>query len=120
MFVQKECHQYFSGASREDGCYKPLRPSRILTSEMLVKDVTRTFEEEFIKPFSVNTDNTKLFVLSSGISVPDNFATSMLVIKKQGERLTKTFQSERIYSKTTPFHAPIKRLKKKFFEILMF
>ena len=100
-----------AGASHEDGCYKPLQPSRFLKSETLVKEVIRTFEEEFITPFSVNMDSTKLFMLSSGVPVADDVAISMLSIKKEGERLAKTFQSERICSKTTLFHAPIKRLK---------
>ena len=50
-------------------------------------------------------------MLSSGLPVADNVAISMLSIKKEGERLAKTFQSERIYSKVTPGHAPIKKLK---------
>ena len=104
-------HKKMAGVSHEDGCYKPLRPCRVLKSETLVKDVIRTFKEEFINPFSVNTDNKKLFVLSSGLPVADDVAISMLSIKKEGERLAKTFQSERIYSKATPGHAPIKKLK---------
>ena len=99
-----------AGVSRKNGCCKQLRPSRVLKSETLVKDVITTFEEVFINRFSVNTDSSKLFVLSSGVPVADNVAISMLSIKKEGERLVKTFQSKRIYSKTIPFHAPIKRL----------
>ena len=90
-----------AGVSHEDGCYKPLQPSRVLKSETLVKEVIRTFEEEFINPFSVNMDSTKLFMLSSGVPVADDVAISVLSIKKEGERLAKTFQSERICSKTT-------------------
>ena len=97
--------------SREDGCYKLLRSSRVMKSETLVKEVIRTFKEEFISHFSVNTDSTKLFVLSSVVPVADDVAISMLSFKREGERLAKTFQSGRIYSKTTLFHAPIKMLK---------
>ena len=63
--------------SREDGCYKPLRTSRVLKSETLVREVIRTFEEEFINSFSVNTDSTKLFVSSSGVSVADAIAREL-------------------------------------------
>lgn len=59
-----------------------------------------------IKSVSVNTDNMKLFVICSGVSVADDVTISMLFIKKEGERLAKTFESERIYSKTTLFHVP--------------
>ena len=86
-----------AGVSYEDGCYKPLQPSRVQKSEALVKKVIRTFEEEFINPFTVHTDSSKLFVLSSGVPVADDVAMSMLSIKKEGERLAKTFQSKRIY-----------------------
>ena len=99
-----------AGVSREDGCCKQLRPSRVLKPETLVKEVITTFEEVFINPFSVNTESSKLFVLSSGVPVADDVAISMLSIKKEGERLAKTFQSKRIYGKTIPFHAPIKQL----------
>ena len=86
-----------AGVSYEDGCYKPLQPSRVQKSEALVKKVIRTFEEEFINPFSVHMDSSKLFVLSSGVPVADDVAMSMLSIKKEGERLAKTFPSKRIY-----------------------
>ena len=66
--------------SREDGCYKLLRLSRVLKSEILVKEVIRTFEEEFISLFSVNTNYSKLFVLRSGLPVVDDAAISMLSI----------------------------------------
>ena len=59
-----------------------------------------------INPFSVNTDSMKLFVICSGVSVADDVMISMLFFKKGGERLAKTFESERIYSKTTLFHVP--------------
>ena len=100
-----------AGCRHEDGCYKPLPPSIVLKSETLIKEVIKKFEEEVINPFSVNTDNTKLFVLSSGVPVADDVVVSMLPIKKKGERLAKTFQSERIHNKVTPLNAPIKRLK---------
>ena len=66
--------------SGEDGCYKLLRLSRVLKSEILVKEVIRTFEEEFISLFSVNTNYSKLFVLRSGLPVVDDAAISMLSI----------------------------------------
>ena len=81
------------------------------TTATSIKEVIRKIEEEVINSFSVNTDRTKLFVLSSGVPVADDVVISMLSIKKQGERLAKTFQSERIHNKVTPLNAPIKTLK---------
>ena len=64
--------------SHEYGCYKPMQPSRVLRPEMLVKDVIRTFEEEFINPFNVISGSTKAFVLSSGVPVADDVAISII------------------------------------------
>ena len=64
-----------------------MRPYRVLKFETLVKEVIRTFEKELINPFSVNTDSTNLFVWSSGVTVADDVAISMLSVKMEGERL---------------------------------
>ena len=82
-----------------------------MKSETLVKELVSTFKEKLINPFNVKTDSTKLFVLRSVVPVTDHIAISMLPIKKKGKTLAKTFQRKTIYSKTTLFHALIKKLK---------
>ena len=46
--------------------YKPLRPSQILRSEEMVKNVVSILSNEYTNPFGSDLDKYQLFNLSSG------------------------------------------------------
>ena len=62
--------------------YKPLRPSQILRSEEMVKNVVSILSDEYINPFGSDSDKYQLFNLSL---------------------------SDRLLRKLVKFHDPIKR-----------
>ena len=95
--------------------YKPLRPSQILKSEKLVTNIVRTLKEEYINPFAVELDQTKLINLSSGIPLATEAALDVMSIRKVGEEEYDNFRNERLLKKEKGFHDPIKRKNLKLF-----
>ena len=83
--------------------HKPLRPSQILKSEKLVTNMVRTLKEEFINPFAVELDQTKLINLSSGIPLATEAALDVMSIKKVGEEENDNFRNERLRKKRKVF-----------------
>ena len=79
--------------------YKPLRPSQILKSEKLVTNIVRTLKEEYINPFAVELDQTKLINLSSGIPLATEEALDIMSIRKVGEDEYDNFRNERLLKK---------------------
>ena len=95
--------------------YKPLKPSQILKSEKLVTNIVRTLKEEYINPFAVELDQTKLINLSSGIPLATEVALDVMSIRKVGEEEYDKFRNERLLKKEKGFHDPIKRNNLKLF-----
>ena len=89
--------------------YKALRPSQIIKSEDKVSRLVQILENDYINPFSVTLEATKLFNLSSGVAVEDDLADQILNIIDIGKSLAETFRNERLIQHNISFHEPIKR-----------
>ena len=105
-----------AGVQHKTEIYKPLRPSQIMRSETLVSKVIEILEEEYINPFGVQTDETKLYVSSSGVPLADEVADSIAALPSDGRKIAESFVKERIYEKSKLFHDPINRCKNKTFQ----
>ena len=67
-------------------------------------------ENDYINPFSVTLEATKLFNLSSGVAVEDHLADQILNIIDIGKSLAETFRNERLKQHNISFHEPIKKI----------
>ena len=81
--------------------YKPLRPSQILKSEVMVKNVVNVLSSEYINPFDSGLDKDYLVSLRSGVPLQDKEAVD--------------FKRDRLSRKKIKFHHPIKRNELSFF-----
>jgi len=59
-------------------------------------------------PFEMDGD---LVCISSAHAVPDNVATDLLTLQSQGEQEFHEFVENRLHTKETSFHEPIKKKK---------
>ena len=90
--------------------YKLLRPSQILRSEEMVKNVVSVLNNEYINPFGSDLDKDQLFNLSSGAPINDSNAVEQILnIRKVGKDNYNVFKKNRLSSKLVKFHDPIKR-----------
>ena len=90
--------------------YKPLRPSQILRSEEMVKNVVSVLSNEYINPFGSDLDKDQLFNLSSGAPINDSNAVEQILnIRIVGKDNYNEFKKNRLSSKLVKFHDPIKR-----------
>ena len=104
--------------SGTSGSYKPLRPSQIVRSEVLVQSIMRVLEDEYINPYDDSIDPDSLFNLSSGVPVNDAFTKEMLQMPQRGEELYHEFVKQRLTNDSVKFHAPLTRNKFKTFRNL--
>ena len=65
--------------------YKHLRPTQILMSEKRVQKIEEVLETEYINPFRLNIDTSKLINLSSGVSLDDENADAILSVLRNGK-----------------------------------
>ena len=94
---------------------KCLRSSAIIKSENNVKSIVNVLKNDFINPFSADSDHDKLYNLASGNSVTDDVAERLLTVC--GTLLRDDF-FERLNSECSikdPFFSPIKRVQWKNF-----
>ena len=98
-----------TGLGENTDSYKPLRPSQILKSEEMVSNVQSVLKNEYINPFEVGLDQSKLYNLSSGLPLPNEIADAIIDIPHKGVQLAEEFRERRLVSKTTLFHSPVKR-----------
>ena len=67
--------------------FKALRPPQIIKSEDKVSRLVQILENAYINPFSLTHEATKLFNLSSGVTVEDELADKILNIIDVGKSL---------------------------------
>ena len=102
MWCLNRCEQAYNTKALLDKCglnistemYKPCRPSQILFSESLVSNIIKTVTEEYINPFDVNIDVTKLFNVSSGVPVSDDLADEILQVEAIGKWRADKFHED--------------------------
>ena len=95
--------------SASDIC-KPLRPSQILKSEVMVTNVVNILTSEYISPFDSELDKDYLVSLSSGVPLQDKEAVErILSLRKVGEENYNHFKRDHLSRKKIKFHDPIKR-----------
>ena len=87
-----------AGMQSTSDIYKPLRPSQILKSEVMVTNVVNVLSSECINPFDSGLDKDYLVSLSSGVPLPDKEAVERILILRKGWG-----------GKKIKFHHPIKR-----------
>ena len=97
------------GITTQTEMYKPCRQSQIINSEQQVTAVFNTQSVEYLNPFDVNLDKTKLLNLSSGSPIAEDIEEILLNLPKKGKELAEQFQKELLLSSKISFHAPIKR-----------
>ena len=104
------------GLNTSTEMYKPCRPLQIQFSESIVSNIIKTLTEEYINPFEVNIDVTKLFNLSSGVPVSDDLADEILQVEAIGKRQADEFHKYRLDSNNVKFHVLIAKSKCKTFK----
>ena len=98
-----------AGMKSASDIYKPLRPSQILKSEVMVTNVVNVLSE-CINPFDSGLDKDYLFSLSSGVPLQDKEAVErILSLREVGEENYNDFKRDRLLRKKIKFHHPIKR-----------
>ena len=99
-----------AGIQSASNIYKPLRPSQILKSEVMVTNVVNVLSSEYINPFDSGLDKDYLVSLSSGVPLQDKEAVErILSLRKVGEESYNDFKRDRLSWKKIKFHHPIKR-----------
>ena len=99
-----------AGIQSASDIYKPLRPSQILKSEVMVTNVVNVLSSEYINPFDSGLDKDYLVSLSSGVLLQDKEAVErILSLRKVGEESYNDFKRDRLSRKKIKFHHPIKR-----------
>ena len=79
------------------GMYNPLRPSQILRSEKMVKNVVSLLNNKYINPFDSDLDKDQLFNLSLGAPINDiNAVEQILNIRKVGKDNYNEFRKESV------------------------
>ena len=93
---------------------KCLRPSEILKSEKMVKNILDALQIQFLNPFHQEIEKSNLHNLVSGRPVNDAICDSLLGLEKDGIRLMESFE-ERLTTDPTKatFFSPLKRNKYK-------
>ena len=93
---------------------KCLRPSEILKSEKMVKNILDALQIQFLNPFHQDTEKSNLYNLVSGRSVDDAICDSLLGHEKDGIGLMESFEERLTTDPTTAaFFSPLKRNKYK-------
>ena len=85
-----------AGVTGSADIYKALQTSQIIKSEDKVSWLVQILENDYINPFSVTHEATKLFNLSAGVAVEGNLADKIINIIGIGKSLTETFRNERL------------------------
>ena len=98
-----------AGLRRNDTCYKSLRPSQILKSELMVGKVQTVLENEYLNPFDTSLEKNKLYNLSSGSPLTNDTADAILKLPEIGDKQASEFTEYRLFAKSVLFHAPIVR-----------
>ena len=96
-----------AGVTSSADIYKALRA--IIKSGDYVSRLVQILENDYINPFSVTLEATKLFNLSSGVAVEDDLADQILNINDIGKSLAETFRNERLIRHNISFHELIKK-----------
>ena len=93
---------------------KCLRPSEILKSEKMVKNILDALQIQFLNPFHQDIEKSNLHNLVSVRPVDDAICDSLLVLQKDGIGLMESFEERLTTDPTTAaFFSPLKRKKYK-------
>ena len=99
-----------AGIQSASDIYKPLRPSQILKSEVMVTSVVNVLSSEYINPFDSGLDKDYLVSLTSDVPLKDKEAVErILSLRKVGEESHNDFKRDRLSRKKIKCHHPIKR-----------
>ena len=72
----------------------------------------------FQNPFEMTGEDSPLVSLSSGLQASKQVEDDMLTLQEVGRKQHQSFIKERLVTKSTSFHAPIKRNRKQNFASL--
>ena len=93
---------------------KCLRPSEILKSEKIVKNILDALQIQFLNPFYQDIEKSNLYNLVSGRPVDDAICDSLRGLEKDGIGLMESFEERLTTDPTTAtFFSPLKRNKYK-------
>ena len=88
---------------------KCLRPSEILKSEKMVKNILDALQIQFLNPFHQDIEKSNLYNLVSGRPVDDAICDSLLGLEKGGMGLIESFEERLTTDPTTAtFFSPLK------------
>ena len=82
-----KCFEGPCGISTDVDYYKACRPSQIFKSEELVDRIVTVLSEDYINPFRIEIDQTKLMNPSSGSPVSNELADEILFIPENSRKL---------------------------------
>ena len=89
--------------------YKQLRPSNILKFEKIVAETVRVLEEEYCNPFGATRNESCLYNLSSGETLPAGIANRMTKCYSKGLELMKSLKGSLLENREHQFHDSITR-----------
>ena len=93
---------------------KCLRPSEILKSEKMVKNILDALQIQFLNPFHQDIEKSNLYNLVSGRPVDDAICDSLLGLEKDSIGLMESFEKRLTTDPTTAtLFSPLKRNKYK-------
>ena len=108
----------YCGISKDVDYYKLcIRTSQILKSNELLHKTATVLSKDYINPFRVEINQTKLVNLSSGLPVVDDLADEILIsIPENSLKLYSRFKNPQLSScPEDDFHKPINRNKTQLF-----
>ena len=77
-----------------------------------MQKIQEVLETEYINPFRLNIDTSKLINLSSGVSLDDENADALLSVLRNGKAQSEKFKEKRLRNQDVKFHNAIKKNSK--------
>ena len=105
------------GVNSKDNPHKDNMKSEMKKSDKKVRAVMQSFKG-FQNPFEMTGEDSPLVSLSSGLQASKQVEDDMLTLQEVGRKQHQSFIKERLVTKSTSFHAPIKRNRKQNFASL--
>ena len=74
-----------------------------------MQKIQEVLETEYINPFRLNIDTSKLINLSSGVSLDDGNADAILSVLRNGKAQSEKFKEKRLRNQDVKFHDAIEK-----------